>query len=208
MVAQLEHGHCTARNTVLAATPAMVKDKSGEGDQTAVRVDPINEGVQLDVLQRGRAGMACQRSKSQDVRTATWNVSSIVSRSGEVVDALHRRKIYFWCAQETRWKGESARMLGAIGRRHKFFWQLCNKGTDDVGVFIAERWIDSVVNVVIINERIMYVKLVIGKQIGTIVATYVPQVGLHDEEKDDFWDSFIIVLSGFLSKIVFSLVVT
>ena len=40
--------------------------------------------------------MARQRSKSQDVRTATWNVSSMVSRSGEVVDALHRRKIDFW----------------------------------------------------------------------------------------------------------------
>ena len=39
--------------------------------------------------------------------------------SGEVVDALHRRKIDFCCAQETRWKGESARMLGANGRRSR-----------------------------------------------------------------------------------------
>ena len=46
MMAQLEHGHCTARSTVLAAPPAMVKDKSGEGGQTAVGLDPINEGVQ------------------------------------------------------------------------------------------------------------------------------------------------------------------
>ena len=118
----------------------MVKDKSGEGGQTAVGLDPINEGVQLDVLQRGRAGMAHQRSKSQDVRAATWNVSSMVGRSGEVVDALHRRKNDFCCAQDTRWKGENARMLGANGRRHKFFWQDCNKGTAGVGVFIAERW--------------------------------------------------------------------
>ena len=51
------------------------------------------------------------------MRTATWNVSSIVGRSGEVVDDLHRRKIDLCYAQETRWKGESARMLGAIGRR-------------------------------------------------------------------------------------------
>ena len=116
MMAQLEHGHCTARSTVLAAPPAMVKDKSGEGGQTVVGLDPVNECVQPDVLQRGRAGMACHRSKSQDVRTATWNVSSMLSRSGEVVDALHRRKIDFCCAQETRWKGESARMLGANGR--------------------------------------------------------------------------------------------
>ena len=97
--------------------------------------------------------MARRRSKPQDVRTATWNVSSMVSRSG---DALHRRKIDFCCAQEMRWRGESVRMLGANGRRYKFFWQGCNKGTAGVGVFIAERWIDSVVNVVRVNERIMY----------------------------------------------------
>ena len=35
-------------------------------------------------------------------------------------------------------------------------------------------------------------KLVIGKQ---IVSAYGPKVGLSAEEKDDFWDSFIIVLS-------------
>ena len=62
MMAQLEHGHCTAHSTVLAAPPAMVKDKSGEGSHTAVGLDPINEGVQPDVLQRGRTGMARQKS--------------------------------------------------------------------------------------------------------------------------------------------------
>ena len=98
------------------------------------------------------------------------------------MDALHRRNIDFCCAQETRWKGESARMLGANGRRYKFFWQGCNKGTAGVGVFIAERWIDSVVNVVRVNEQTMYVKLVIGKQIVNIVSAYAPQVGLWAEE--------------------------
>ena len=63
-------------------------------------------------------------------------------------------------------------------------------------MFIAERWIDSFVDVVRLNERIIYVKLVIGKQIGNIVSAYATQVGLNAEEKDDFWDSFIIVLSG------------
>ena len=123
MMEKLKRGHCTSRSTVLAAPPAMAKDKSGEGGQTAVRLDSINDGVQPDVLQRGRAVMARQRSKSQDVRAATWNGSSMVCRSGEVVDALHRRKIDFCCAQETKWKGGSARILGAIGRRSKFFWR-------------------------------------------------------------------------------------
>ena len=133
--------------------------------------------------------MPRQRSKSQDVRTATWNVSSMVRRSAEVVVALHIRKIDFCCAQETRWKGESTRMLGANGRRYKFFWQGCNKGTAGVGVFIADRWIDSVVNVVRVNERIMYVKLVIGKQSVNIISAYAPQVGLSAEKKNNFWDT-------------------
>ena len=63
-------------------------------------------------------------------------------------------------------------------------------------MFIAERWIDSVVDVVRVNEQIMYVKLVIGKQIENIVYAYALQVGLSAEEKDEFWDIFIIVLSG------------
>ena len=62
-------------------------------------------------------------------------------------------------------------------------------------MFNTERWIDSVVDVVRVNVRFMYVKLVNGKQIVNIFSAYVPQVGLSDEEKDDFWNSFIIVLS-------------
>ena len=68
--------------------------------------------------------------------------------------------------------------------------------------------IDSVVDVVRVNERIMYVKLVIEKQIVNIVSAYGPQVGLSAEEKDDFRDSFIIFSQEFLSKIAFSLVTT
>ena len=99
-------------------------------------------------------------------------------------------------------------MLGTIGRRYKFFWQGCNKGTAGVGVFITERWIDSVVDVVRVNKRIMYVKLVIGKQIVNVVSAYAPQVGLSAEKNDDFWDSFIIVLSGNPKQKAFSLVAT
>ena len=87
-------------------------------------------------------------------------------------------------------------MLSAIGRRYKFLWQGCNKETAGVSVFIAERWIGSVVDVARVNGRIMYVKLVIGKQIVNSVTAYGQQVGISAEEKDDFWDSFFIVLSG------------
>ena len=87
-------------------------------------------------------------------------------------------------------------MIVAISRRYKFFWQCCNKGTAGVGVFSAERWIDRVVDVVRVNERIMYVKLVIGKQIGNIVYAYAPQVDLAAEEKDDFWTALSLRSGG------------
>ena len=103
--------------------------------------------MQPDVLQRDRAVMACRRRKSQEVRAATWNASSMVCRSGEVVDALHRRKIALCCAQKMRWKGGSARMLGVIDRRYKFFWQGCKKGLL-ILVFLLLR------NVVRVIERI------------------------------------------------------
>ena len=91
-------------------------------------------------------------------------------------------------------------MLGAIGKRYKFFWHGCNKGTAGVGVFIAERWIDNVVDVVRVNERIVYVKLVIGKQIGNIVSAYAPQVDLR-------WMTSLCSLE-FLNKKALSVVAT
>ena len=52
-------------------------------------------------------------------------------------------------------------------------------------MFIPEKWIASVVEVVRVNERIMYVKLVIGKLIGNIVSAYPPQVGLSGCDLND-----------------------
>ena len=75
----------------------------------------------------------------------------------------------------------------------QFFYQGCIKGISCVGLLIYERYLDSVVDVVKVNERLMYVKLVIGMQIINIVSA--PQVGLSAEENDVFWDSLIIVLS-------------
>ena len=55
MIAKLKRGHCIVRSTVLAAPPAMVKDKIVDGGQTAVGLDQINDIEQPDVLQRCQA---------------------------------------------------------------------------------------------------------------------------------------------------------
>ena len=35
----------------------------------------------------------------------------------------------------------------AIGKRYKLFWMASKAKTDGVGIFIAEKWVDSVVSV-------------------------------------------------------------
>ena len=118
---KLKRGHCIFRSTVLAAPPAMFKDNSG-GGQTAVGLDPINDGVQPDVLQRGRPVKACRRSRSQEVRVATRNVSSMVCRSrGRSTQKIMTSVVL-------KRQGGSARMLGAIGRRYNSFCRAVIKG--------------------------------------------------------------------------------
>ena len=60
---------------------------------------------------------------------------------------------------------------------------------------IAQRWIGSSVDVVRVTEWIMYVNLMIGKQLVNIDSAYASEVGLNARE-DYFWDSLIIVLPG------------
>ena len=56
------------------------------------------------------------------LRFGSWNVGSKVGRSMEVVDELRRRKVDVCCVQETKWRGGSAKIIGAEGERYKFWW--------------------------------------------------------------------------------------
>jgi len=114
----------------------------------------------------------------------------MTGRSGEVADALERRKVKVCCIQETRWKGEGARILRTkTGGKYKLFWKGCSEGVSGVGVIISEEFIDKVVKVVRVSERLMMLKLIVGKCLVNVVAAYAPQVGRSQEEKDNFWEA-------------------
>ena len=74
------------------------------------------------------------------LRIGSVNVTSMKKRDGEVVDLAARRRLDFCCLQETEWKGEGARKLG----EYKFFWMSCSKGIHGVGLLVADRWIEKV----------------------------------------------------------------
>jgi len=96
--------------------------------------------------------------KAWPFRVGTWNVDSLTGRSGELVEALAERWMDVVCVQETRWRGSECRFFGAVVKRYKLFWMGSKAKTDGVGIFVADKSVDSVVSVVRHNERVLVLK--------------------------------------------------
>jgi hypothetical protein len=122
------------------------------------------------------------------VRVGTVNVGTMSRRAVEVADVAARRRLDFCCLQETRWKGGSARTLeGREGASFKFFWSGSEEGVSGVGILVAERWIENVIEVRRVCDRLMVVRVAIGRSVLNVVCAYAPQVGRSNEEKEGFW---------------------
>ena len=50
-----------------------------------------------------------------------------------------------------------------------FFWAGCNQGTTRVEVLVAKRWVESVIEVKRVNERLIVVKVAIGKRTVNVI---------------------------------------
>ena len=91
----------------------------------------------------------------QSFRAATINVGTMKGRSGEIVEMLERRRVDVCCVQETRWRGASARILTGKEHSYKFFWVGNSEGVGGVGILLAEKWVDKVIEVVRVCDRII-----------------------------------------------------
>ena len=121
------------------------------------------------------------------VRISSWNVGTMRGKSNEVVETLARRKVDICCAQETRWKGGSARTIQGKDSKYKFYWSGDESGYGGVGFLLAEEWINKVISVVRLNHRLMIMRLLMGEVILNIFNVYAPQSGLAESEKDAFF---------------------
>ena len=101
--------------------------------------------------------------KSETTRFGTRNAGTLTGRLGEIAEILERR-VKVCCVQEIRWKGDGAMMLRtATGGKYKLLWKGCAEGLNGVGVIIAEEFIDKVVKVVRVYDRLMMVKVLVGQ---------------------------------------------
>ena len=108
------------------------------------------------------------------------------------MEALAERRIDLACVQETRWRGSSCTYFGATGKRYTLFWMGSEAKTDGVGIFVAEKWVDSVVSVERHSERILVLKMVLDDRLLNVFTVYAPHSGKPVEEKECFGMRYFI----------------
>ena len=55
-----------------------------------------------------------------------------------------------------------------------------------VRILLPEKWVEAIFDARRVSDRIMLIRLIIGKSIVTILLVYAPQPGLDDSVKDLF----------------------
>ena len=91
-------------------------------------------------------------------------------------------RLDFCCLQKTRRRGGGARKMGT----YKLFWACCEKGIHSVGMLVADRWIEKVLDVKRVSERLMVVRVIVGRSVLNLVSVYSPQSGWSKEVKEEF----------------------
>ena len=127
-------------------------------------------------------------------RFGSWNVGTMNKKSVEIADELWRRKVDVCAVQETRWKGERTRFVGAAGERYKFWWK-GDDGSGGVGIMVKEELVDKVIAVERKSDRVIVVVMSFGKVMVRVISAYAPQQSRKEEEKVKFYDDVSEVIS-------------
>ncbi len=108
----------------------------------------------------------------------------MTGKGRELADMMEWRKVDILCVQETKWKGSKAR---SIRGRFKLFYHGVDEQRNGIGVILKEEYVNSVLEVKRVSDRMMSVKLEIEGVMINVISAYAPQVGCEMEEKEDFW---------------------
>ena len=119
-------------------------------------------------------------------------IESYVVGVKDLVNMAVEGRLDFCCLQETRWRGEGARRMEA----YKLFWMGSEKGIHGVGMLVADRWIEKVLEVKRVNERVMVVRVIMGRSVPNLISVYALQTGRSRMEKEEFLARLGEVVSG------------
>ena len=105
-----------------------------------------------------------------------------------------RRRINIACLQETKWVGEKAKEIEDTG--FKLYYSGKQRNKNGIGIIVDKNLKKDVVNVIRKGDRIILIKLVIGRDIINIISAYAPQVGLDEQTKTQFWELMDELIRG------------
>ena len=130
------------------------------------------------------------------LRIGSINLGTMVNKEEEVMEMMDRRNLDFCCVQETRWRGEGAKLFQVMKEsEHKFFWKGNAEGTGGVGIVVGGKWIEDVIEVVRKSERIIVLRVRVGEMVLNIISVYAPQVNRPVAEKDECFTDLLEVVS-------------
>ena len=186
---------------VLMAKIAKRKEAGSDGDQSK-KVPRLGLGSGAQVLSQRHGAlpkggyprpdgklMATGRERGGErFRVGSWNVGTLTGKSVEVAEELWGNGVVVGCLQETRWKGAKCRFIGGGDAKYKVYWMGNKGGMGGVGIAVAENWVDKVIEVVRVCDRIMMVMMAVGKVICKIISAYAPQAGGDERDKVEFFD--------------------
>ena len=193
-------GQAVPQNPSSPLTMASLSSENRLGGAGSLRQVGSASGLADSRMREAGSGHCGKSSKHPTkFRAATWNVVTLKSRSVEVVETLSRRRVDLCGVQEHRWAGSLAanqtRLIKGKDSTFKFFWCGKERGQGGACSLLAEKWMDKVFDVLRISDRIILIRLVIGKVVFTFLSVYAPQAGLQEAEKDRFYDQFQNVMA-------------
>ena len=168
-------------------------------DAQSDRRETVINGRRLPYQERIRLKKLAQRTKARSLRQirrlkiATLNVGSMTGKSIELVKMMEKRGMNIMCVLETKWKGAKAK---EIGDGYKLFYSGVHNKRNGVGVILDKELKENVIGVKRVSDRVMSLRVLIGKEVCKIVSAYAPQVGCDEEEKEAFWEEMTQVMQG------------
>ena len=97
-------------------------------------------------------------------------ISTLTSKSIELVKVLHRHRVNIALVQETKWVGAKACEIDG----YKLWYLGRMRSRNGVGILVGKKLADGVVEVKCKSDRIMSIKLVVGVEILNVVCVYAP----------------------------------
>ena len=95
---------------------------------------------------------------------------------------MSRRGVDLCCLQATKWQKDGVSQIVEKDSHIKMFLSGNDNGTGEVGILLAEEWWERVFEEVRVFDRIILIRMTIGKTVFVFVSLYAPQADLSEQK--------------------------